>query len=175
MREEGLSVFNGYLDKVRFATGRFAVVTMWHVLEHVTDPRRILQEVRRILKPGGILVFCVPNIASPNARLLGPLWSGFDTPRHSSVFSEMGIKVMAADADFSIIDSCCFFGGFDAMNYDFRFYLEEKLSDGPVRRACLSMLASLPMRLLLFPPLFVLDRLGRGSVITYFFRKKGGS
>ena len=38
------------------------MITLWHVLEHTTSPMRTLQEVRKVLKPGGLLALAVPNL-----------------------------------------------------------------------------------------------------------------
>ena len=40
------------------------VVTMFHCLEHVADPKRVLRTVREWLTPGGTVVVEVPNVAS---------------------------------------------------------------------------------------------------------------
>jgi 2-polyprenyl-3-methyl-5-hydroxy-6-metoxy-1,4-benzoquinol methylase len=40
------------------------LITMFHVLEHAADPRRVLAGVRGWLRDGGVLVVEVPNIAS---------------------------------------------------------------------------------------------------------------
>lgn len=58
----GREIFCGELAEARFRDGEFDAVTLWHVLEHVTDPGRYLSEVRRILKPKGILIVAVPNV-----------------------------------------------------------------------------------------------------------------
>jgi 2-polyprenyl-3-methyl-5-hydroxy-6-metoxy-1,4-benzoquinol methylase len=55
-------IFCGELIDARYKEAFFDVVTFWHVLEHVTDPTRYLQEARRILKPSGLLVIAVPNV-----------------------------------------------------------------------------------------------------------------
>jgi len=52
----------GELAEARFRDGEFDAVTLWHVLEHVTDPARYLAEVRRILNPTGVLMVAVPNV-----------------------------------------------------------------------------------------------------------------
>ncbi len=55
-------IFCGELIDARYEGASFDVVTFWHVLEHVTDPTRYLQEARRILKPSGLLIIAVPNV-----------------------------------------------------------------------------------------------------------------
>lgn len=54
-------IFCGELPAAGFPEDSFDVVTMWHVLEHVGDPKRYLAEIHRILKPSGLLVVAVPN------------------------------------------------------------------------------------------------------------------
>ncbi|MGI6855491.1 class I SAM-dependent methyltransferase [Mesorhizobium sp. 1B3] len=41
--------------------GSIDVVTMFHVLEHLTEPVAILEAVRRVLRPGGTLLVEVPH------------------------------------------------------------------------------------------------------------------
>ena len=64
----GLDVFNGRLDQAGFADGAFDVVTLYDVLEHVPELQLLLREIRRILKPTGLLVVQSPNIDSVMAN-----------------------------------------------------------------------------------------------------------
>jgi 2-polyprenyl-3-methyl-5-hydroxy-6-metoxy-1,4-benzoquinol methylase len=41
--------------------GSFDAATLWDVLEHLPAPSSVLAEIRRILKPGGILALKTPN------------------------------------------------------------------------------------------------------------------
>lgn len=61
-RELGFEAETGTLERLPFSDGRFDVVVMKHVLEHTPDPARALEEVRRVLKPGGAVVIAVPNV-----------------------------------------------------------------------------------------------------------------
>ena len=58
----GEEIYCGQLHEAAFADDSFDVVTMWHVLEHVEDPKGYLTEVYRVIRPGGLLVIAVPNI-----------------------------------------------------------------------------------------------------------------
>lgn len=42
-----------------FEDGRFDVIMVAHVLEHLADPEQALTEFHRVLKPGGIVILCV--------------------------------------------------------------------------------------------------------------------
>ncbi len=58
----GQSLFCGQIWDADLTDQSFDVITLWHVLEHTTSPMRTLQEVRRALKPSGLLVVAVPNL-----------------------------------------------------------------------------------------------------------------
>ena len=49
------------IQSLSFATGSYAAVLCNHVLEHVRDDFKALQECARVLKPGGFAVFTVPG------------------------------------------------------------------------------------------------------------------
>lgn len=74
------------------------LVTMWHVLEHVSDPALVLKEVRRVLKPGGMLLLEVPNVASAWARLLGREWYPLEPPYHLYHFSPRTLRRMLGES-----------------------------------------------------------------------------
>jgi SAM-dependent methyltransferase len=60
-RRRGLKVFRGDLFAARFAPSSFDAVLLGDVLEHVPDPVLLLREIRRILRPGGVLVVKCPR------------------------------------------------------------------------------------------------------------------
>src|SRR5688500_7389092 len=81
-----LPVTTDTLEDARFANDQFDLVILWHVLEHVPDPRATLEEIGRVLKPGGTLLVAVPNFGSLEARSAGPGWFHLDVPRHLTHF-----------------------------------------------------------------------------------------
>lgn len=62
-------------------------VTLMNVLEHVSDPFELLCQLRRILKPGGVLLIDVPNnaVVSLRGRFFGR-WSVLDLGEHINHF-----------------------------------------------------------------------------------------
>lgn len=51
-------------EQIPFASGTFDWVYSTSVLEHVKDPEQVISESMRVLKPGGLLQFVVPNYGS---------------------------------------------------------------------------------------------------------------
>nr|WP_294935120.1 class I SAM-dependent methyltransferase [uncultured Flavobacterium sp.] len=70
----------------------FDVITMWHVLEHVPNLEKQIQELKRLLKPTGTIVIAVPNFKSYDAQHYGHFWAAYDVPRHLWHFSKLSIS-----------------------------------------------------------------------------------
>ena len=90
------------LSDARFDAACFDEIVIWHVLEHLPDPRGTLAEARRILRPGGKLIVAVPNFASLQARWSGPAWFHLDLPRHLFHFPVSALRRLVAEAGFEI-------------------------------------------------------------------------
>ena len=65
-----IQIYSLTLEEVNFASNYFDVVSMFDVLEHLSDPAKTLEEISRIMKPGGILVVNFPAIDSIFAKIL---------------------------------------------------------------------------------------------------------
>ncbi len=92
----GLNVFpEEQIEK--FSDSTFDIVSMWHVLEHVENFHQRIKEIKRILKPEGILVIAVPNPNSYDAIDYGSFWAAWDVPRHLSHFSQSNMKRLCSE------------------------------------------------------------------------------
>lgn len=70
------------LVEAAYPSDFFDEAILWHVLEHLADPRGTLEECRRVLRPGGRIVVALPNFSSVQSRWSGPAWFHLDPPRH---------------------------------------------------------------------------------------------
>ena len=57
----GLDVFQGTLDSIDWEGKVFDNISLFHVLEHVHDPKRLLQKCHSLLSDGGTIAVAVPN------------------------------------------------------------------------------------------------------------------
>jgi SAM-dependent methyltransferase len=70
-RLRGLKVEQGTIDDHGFEPSSFDLICLWDVLEHLTDPKAALQEVARLLKPGGVVLINYPDIGTLQAKVAG--------------------------------------------------------------------------------------------------------
>ena len=75
-------------------TASFDVITMWHVLEHVPQLNDRIEDLKRMLKPKGLIIIAVPNPTSLDAKIYAENWAAYDVPRHLYHFSPKDIDTI---------------------------------------------------------------------------------
>lgn len=83
----------------------FAVITMWHVMEHVHNIKQRTHEIYNLLETGGYAIIAVPNYTSWDAKYYGEYWAAYDVPRHLSHFSPQTIKELFNDSNLKHVKS----------------------------------------------------------------------
>lgn len=78
----GLNVCVGNAFSTSYDHSSFDVVTMSHVIEHVSDPRRLLERAYSLLRPGGHIWLAWPNIHGIGFRMFGTAWFCLHVPFH---------------------------------------------------------------------------------------------
>lgn len=168
----GLDVYHGTLHEAGLPTASFDAVAMWDVLEHLPNPRETVREVRRLLKPDGVFVFRVPVLDGWDRRLFGPLWPGWDAPRHLTVFSRHTLGILLSGAGLRVLRVACTAGSYHAFALGLRFWAREHLSTAGQERLR-HTLEALPVRLATAPFFYLVDRLGRSTLLTVAARSRG--
>jgi 2-polyprenyl-3-methyl-5-hydroxy-6-metoxy-1,4-benzoquinol methylase len=104
-RARGLTVHQGLLEEQRFAGGSFDALTLFEVVEHLKEPRSLLRECHRVLKPGGIVLISTGNAASWTVSFMGARWDYFHISRdggHVSFFNPGSMRRLAQGCGFEV-------------------------------------------------------------------------
>lgn len=84
-------------------SGRYDVVSMFHYLEHSTEPLRELRAAHTALRPGGHLLIEVPDPDSRYARLLGRWWLPWLQPQHLHFVPVGNLRRGLTDLGFTVV------------------------------------------------------------------------
>lgn len=94
------------VERAKFKKTSFDVITLFDVIEHLGNPRRVLSRIAALLKPNGLLVINTGDTDSLLAKLQGSYWHFFIPPQHFFYFSknnltrlltEVGLRVESVD------------------------------------------------------------------------------
>ena len=97
----GVPVVNDVLRTEAFAPDSFEVVTAFQVFEHLIHPEQEIEKLRPLLKPGGLLVIEVPNIATLLVNILRSRHRHF-VQDHVSFFSAQTLSRLLESKGFSV-------------------------------------------------------------------------
>lgn len=81
---------------------KFDLITLFHVLEHVPDPRAVILRLSRHLKERGRFVIEVPNYCRLQRVLFGRWWWHLDPPRHLVHFTQESLSGMLQNLGFRV-------------------------------------------------------------------------
>ena len=96
-RQRGLPVLTGVADEAAFAQlGRFDVIVLLDVIEHLADPARVLSLCSRHLERGGVIVITTGDFSSLYARLSGRNWRLMTPPQHLWYFTPKSMTRLSA-------------------------------------------------------------------------------
>lgn len=86
----------------------FDVITLWHCLEHIQDPKVLLATIQKILKKDGLLLIEVPSFSSWQAKLSRGKWFHLDAPRHFYHFSRKSLLKILKSNNFKVCEQSTF-------------------------------------------------------------------
>ena len=84
LREEGFIVHVGTMEALAGGLGAYDVVVMTETIEHVREPRLLMEATVRVIRPGGALYLTTPHVDSLSRRLLGARWRPIEVPEHDA-------------------------------------------------------------------------------------------
>ena len=101
-QELALPAVQGFFPNSPPSPCSFDVVTLWFVIEHFTDCARVLAEIKKTLKPGGILAFSTPSFSGVSGRSSLRRFLSASPADHFTVWSPEMCKKALALAGFKV-------------------------------------------------------------------------
>jgi SAM-dependent methyltransferase len=91
-------------DCTRIPEGTIDLATMFHVIEHVDDPGRVVGRVAGWLAPGGVFAVETPNLDSLDRRWFRDrYWGGYHIPRHWNLFTPATLGRLLTDHGLEVL------------------------------------------------------------------------
>lgn len=83
---------------------KFKLITLFHVLEHLEEPKKILSQLVNLLEEDGFLILSTPNSRSFGLKVSGSFWFHLDTPRHLAIFNLDNLTKLVKDLGLEIVN-----------------------------------------------------------------------
>jgi 2-polyprenyl-3-methyl-5-hydroxy-6-metoxy-1,4-benzoquinol methylase len=77
----------GTIHDAAFPAGYFDAVLLQDTIEHVLNPREVMEEAHRVLRPGGAIILSTPNLDSLGRRLFATSWALMNPLEHLHLFN----------------------------------------------------------------------------------------
>jgi 2-polyprenyl-3-methyl-5-hydroxy-6-metoxy-1,4-benzoquinol methylase len=103
LRTHGVQVIAAPIEDAHAPKGVDCFI-MNQVLEHVTSPSGLLQQLGHSLRPGGLIHIETPDTSGLDARLFGRRhWGGYHVPRHMVLFDRTNLQRLVEGAGLQVI------------------------------------------------------------------------
>ncbi len=99
-RQKGLNLQMGTIDSIN-EDNTYHLITLIDVIEHVVDPKILLQQCKQLLAPGGVLFIKTPCADSLPHRFVGNAW--LESKEHLHFFSRKTLQHLLEYCDLTII------------------------------------------------------------------------
>jgi 2-polyprenyl-3-methyl-5-hydroxy-6-metoxy-1,4-benzoquinol methylase len=129
-RSKGIIVYEKPLEEMAFED-KFQLITMFEVLEHISDPAEILKHSHRANKQGGYLLITVPNIEGFEFQTIGLEHSNICPPSHLNYYSPTTLSRALISCGYKII-TVSTPGLLDIDNVRTAFLFDERKSTGNI-------------------------------------------
>jgi 2-polyprenyl-3-methyl-5-hydroxy-6-metoxy-1,4-benzoquinol methylase len=99
----GLDVLCSDIQTAPLEEYSFGLITLWDVIEHLSNPRQVLGKLHKLLKKRGRLIFTTPDVRSIPARIARHRWIGFKSrDEHLWYFSRQTISRLIESSGFKV-------------------------------------------------------------------------
>lgn len=167
-RQTSLSAVNAAGENLPFGAATFDAILSHEVLEHVQNDRHYVEEMVRVLKPGGVILLFVPNRGYPfethgiywrgryrfgNIPLVNYLprrWRNLLAP-HVRIYTGRDLERLLVKMPVRVLQRRILFGGYDNIIYRFP-------NLGRLLKATLQMLEHTPLQVFGLSHFWVIEK-----------------
>jgi 2-polyprenyl-3-methyl-5-hydroxy-6-metoxy-1,4-benzoquinol methylase len=90
-------------QELPFRNNSFNVVIIKHIVEHLPEPQRAIQEIARVMEKNGTLILATPNLDSLLKPWKGEKWIGYQDPTHIALKRPTEWLSLIEEAGFRLI------------------------------------------------------------------------
>jgi 2-polyprenyl-3-methyl-5-hydroxy-6-metoxy-1,4-benzoquinol methylase len=102
-RGKGLIVERTTIEKYA-PKKKFNLIIMQQVIEHVANPIAIMNKLKSLLVPDGVLILETPNLSGWDYKVFKKeLWGGYHFPRHWVLFSRRSLRTLSEKTGFRVL------------------------------------------------------------------------
>jgi SAM-dependent methyltransferase len=164
-RKVGFEVHTCLIEEFNPVNG-YDVAVLANVLEHSLDPRKMLRDVQRILKPGGQVWISCPNSRSWLRKVFGRSWLNWHVPFHIAHFSPTTLCQLLSDTGFSKVELCQITPAlWVTQSLLVHLFARKGKKTRQMRNPFLTLFFMVFARFALFPALWFGNQLGRGDCL----------
>jgi SAM-dependent methyltransferase len=150
-------------------TGTWDIITYHHAFEHVPDPQENMDQVAKLLAPGGVCIIRIPTCSSYAWEHYRTNWAQLDAPRHFFLHSRDSMKLIGEKAGlelYNIVD--------DSRHFQFsgsEKYVADTALTAPRKKGIFHFISRKWKKWGYTRKAKQLNREGRGDQSAFFFRK----
>jgi len=172
-KKNSLRVYQLDMESDELPNHDYDCVTLFHSLEHMREPHKVLQKIRGVLKKDGLLLIQVPNIDSWQFLIFKSHWFHLFLPYHRYHFNTRTLKKLLLNNRFSVTYERHFSNrwnmeGWSAsiLKWNPVYFLQKRSERMPLKKLIYLLLT------IIFIPVSLLESaLKKGGVITLIARK----
>lgn len=101
-RHIGNIFYDKSFSNVNLKSQKYDYIRIWHVLEHVQEPRQIIRKIYKHTSDVGTVAIGVPNTSGLYPEIFGRYWYGRDIPRHLFNFNTENLTRLLQTEKFQI-------------------------------------------------------------------------
>lgn len=183
-----ISWIGGSFNKADLKNQCFDLITLFHVFEHLTDPKEVIAKLNSSLKQHGLVILSLPNFDSYQAKKYGQYWFHLDPPRHlhlippdqlKSLFHDQGFELMAEEYNSIFYNPFGYIQSYLNQRISQRDLLYEHLKKGSpsfIKTRFWRFAGSLLFAVFSLPFYIFIDfkesKIGKSGTVQFIFRKK---